>query len=40
MNRNRKIADKYIANQIREDMKRRKEERKKNDRNKGVSTNV
>lgn len=28
MNRNRKIADKYIANQIREDMKRRKEERK------------
>lgn len=28
MNRNRKIADKYIANKIREDMKRRKEERK------------
>ena len=28
MNRNRKIADKYIANQIREDMKRRKAERK------------
>ncbi len=30
MNRNRKIADKYVANQIRKEMKRRKEEREKN----------
>ena len=29
MNRNRKIADKYIATKVVEDMKRRKEERKK-----------